>query len=93
MAILFNCPHCGSQTNVDDRFAGQSGPCRSCGQTITVPGTSSGGVAYAPPVPKRGSGGTLLSSRAMMWTFDATMAGPPGRKRVPVTCPVRPNLS
>ncbi len=37
MPILFTCPHCGAQTNVDDRYAGQSGPCAQCGRTITVP--------------------------------------------------------
>jgi prepilin-type processing-associated H-X9-DG protein len=38
MPILFTCPHCGLQTNVGDEFAGRSGPCASCGKTITVPG-------------------------------------------------------
>jgi len=59
MPIIFNCPHCGSQTNVDDRFAGQSGPCRSCGQTITVPAAQGGLPAQAPPASK-GSGGTIV---------------------------------
>jgi type II secretory pathway pseudopilin PulG len=64
MAILFNCPHCGSQTNVDDRFAGQSGPCRSCGKTITVPAAAGGAVPsaadYAPPASKGTSGTAVL---------------------------------
>ena len=37
MPIPFTCPHCGTQTSVDDQYAGQSGPCASCGQPITVP--------------------------------------------------------
>ena len=37
MTIAFTCPHCGQQTDVADRFAGQSGPCSSCGQTVTIP--------------------------------------------------------
>ena len=37
MPILFTCPHCGLQTNVADHFAGNSGPCARCGQTVTVP--------------------------------------------------------
>ncbi len=41
MPIPFTCPHCGAQTTVSDEYAGQSGPCASCGQTITVPGLSS----------------------------------------------------
>lgn len=35
--IPFRCPHCGLLTNVDDRYAGQSGPCAGCGKRITVP--------------------------------------------------------
>jgi len=37
MPIAFTCPFCGAQTNVDDQYAGQSGPCAHCGRTITVP--------------------------------------------------------
>ena len=38
MPISFACPHCGKQTNVADQYAGQTGPCSGCGQTITIPG-------------------------------------------------------
>ena len=44
MPIPFTCPHCGHQTSVDERYAGQTGPCASCGETITVPP-----AADAPP--------------------------------------------
>jgi hypothetical protein len=37
MPIDFTCPHCGKQTAVADQFAGRTGPCAGCGQTITVP--------------------------------------------------------
>ena len=37
MPIPFTCPHCGTSTHVDDQYAGQTGPCGSCGRTITVP--------------------------------------------------------
>jgi hypothetical protein len=37
MAIPFGCPHCGLQTLVEDEYAGESGPCASCGKQITVP--------------------------------------------------------
>jgi hypothetical protein len=37
MPILFSCPHCGRQTNVPEEYAGESGPCAGCGQTITIP--------------------------------------------------------
>lgn len=38
MPIQFACPHCGKQTLVADEYAGQSGPCAACGQTVTIPG-------------------------------------------------------
>ena len=37
MPIPFTCPHCGLETNVANEYAGQSGPCSGCGNTITVP--------------------------------------------------------
>src|SRR5262245_37264512 len=56
MAIPFTCPHCGAQTNVDEQYAGQSGPCARCGQTVTVPLPA--GAASRPP------GGRSSSSTA-----------------------------
>ncbi len=38
MPISFTCPYCGLQTNVADVYAGKSGPCAQCGNTITIPG-------------------------------------------------------
>jgi prepilin-type processing-associated H-X9-DG protein len=55
MPIDFRCPHCGHQTLVADQFAGQSGPCSQCGQTITVPGAP--GIAPPPAAPPRSGGG------------------------------------
>jgi len=37
MPIPFSCPHCGLETLVDDEYAGESGPCATCGKVITVP--------------------------------------------------------
>ncbi|HVX12990.1 MAG TPA: DUF1559 domain-containing protein [Pirellulales bacterium] len=37
MPIRFICPHCGHQTDVAEEYAGQSGPCVECGQTVTMP--------------------------------------------------------
>jgi hypothetical protein len=36
MPFLFTCPHCESQTLVEDRLAGESGPCATCGKSITI---------------------------------------------------------
>jgi hypothetical protein len=37
MSIPFHCPHCGVFTEVEDRFAGQTGDCATCGKSIEVP--------------------------------------------------------
>ncbi len=58
MPIQFTCPHCGTQTNVADEFAGRSGPCSQCGKTITVP-PSSASPGYAPAA-KRSSAVPVL---------------------------------
>ena len=57
MPIDFTCPHCGTKTNVADQYAGQSGPCTQCGQTVTVP-YPAGSATYAAP-PRRMSGPAL----------------------------------
>lgn len=38
MLIHFECPHCGVATRVHVSQAGESGPCRNCGETVVVPG-------------------------------------------------------
>jgi hypothetical protein len=37
MSISFTCPHCAAFTEVDDMYAGHSGPCATCGRRITIP--------------------------------------------------------
>ncbi len=37
MAFHFTCPYCFKKTLVDEALAGQSGPCISCGKTVSVP--------------------------------------------------------
>ena len=53
MPIDFTCPHCGHRTQVLDEFAGQSGPCSSCGKIVNVPGPTAG-VYEAPARSSRG---------------------------------------
>jgi len=53
MPIPFTCPHCSKSMTVDDRFAGQTGPCSGCQQPITIPSST---------VPAAGSGGTGLGT-------------------------------
>jgi hypothetical protein len=46
MPFLFRCPHCETETEVDDQYAGRSGPCAVCGKTITVPQLSRPGRGH-----------------------------------------------
>jgi len=38
--IEFYCPKCAKRIEVADAFAGKSGACEGCGETLTVPSTS-----------------------------------------------------
>lgn len=55
MAISFTCPRCGTTTEVGEQFAGQTGPCRTCGEKVTVPWPK--GMA---PIPPKSSGGNVV---------------------------------
>jgi hypothetical protein len=60
MPISYSCPHCGKQFNVADQYAGQTGPCAACGQTMTIPGAMPPPGHYAPqPSPGGTSGATV----------------------------------
>lgn len=37
MDLIFNCPKCGQQLEVDATGAGQEIPCPECGETIVIP--------------------------------------------------------
>jgi prepilin-type processing-associated H-X9-DG protein len=62
MPINFACPHCGHRTEVADQFAGQSGPCARCGQTVSIPAAGGAGAAPAgaKPAAQGGSGVGLV---------------------------------
>ncbi len=59
MPIQFACPHCGKQTVVADQYAGQTGPCAHCGNTITVP-MSDLGAKGPTSAPQSGGGASVL---------------------------------
>ena len=58
MPVSFTCPHCNTQTTVADEFAGQTGPCAHCGQTVTIPPLA-GAPGYAPSG-KKSSGPAVI---------------------------------
>ncbi len=57
MPISFTCPHCGHATQAADQYAGQTGPCASCGGQVTIPmAKPQSGVS--PPKKNIGGGST-----------------------------------
>jgi len=48
MPVPFQCPHCGKVTQGSDEYVGQSGPCASCGATVTITAPQKPGVAKEP---------------------------------------------
>lgn len=54
MDVIFDCPHCEQELEVDSAGAGSEIECPSCGETITIPkpgdsGTRTSGGIDAPP--------------------------------------------
>ncbi len=49
MDVVFKCPHCDQQLEVDAGGAGSRLQCPSCGNTITVPSQDSESASPAPP--------------------------------------------
>ena len=72
MAIEFRCPHCGHQTSVAERNAGQTGPCAGCGQTVTIP--AKGGVLL-PPARTSGGGTSNLTTLAVVGVSAVLVVG------------------
>jgi|694.fasta_scaffold03092_6 hypothetical protein len=50
MPFEFVCPFCHQKTKVEDKYAGKSGPCASCGQPITMPSYNKNGMLERPMV-------------------------------------------
>lgn len=64
--FAFTCPHCGDRIdNMDDSFAGRTGPCRKCGKTVTWQAP----VAAAPPkrVSKPSSADSFPDAARRLW--------------------------
>lgn len=59
MDVIFNCPHCEQELEVDASGAGSQIECPSCGETITIPQPEAGmikppvGVQSTPAAPDR----------------------------------------
>ena len=77
MPLSYTCPHCGAATEVSDEFAGMSGPCARCGQTISIPPLPLAGDPGAPPNvrPKNSSTPVVLLIIAGVVVFGVCTAG------------------
>ena len=66
MDVIFNCPHCEQELEVDSGGAGQSIECPSCGETIVIPAPDSARTKSAPlpALPPKTGGGPVMSSIA-----------------------------
>jgi len=51
MDIIFNCPHCGLNLEVDQDAAGQQFDCPTCQKPVTVPAASASSARSTLPVP------------------------------------------
>lgn len=62
MAISVTCPNCRARFQVSEKFAGQTGPCPKCKQSIRVPDKTEEVVIHAPDNfgPKDASGRATL---------------------------------
>lgn len=60
MMIYFTCPHCRTSSDIDEKYAGQTGPCRSCGEMVTIPGDRQESVAPAAAAPRAARSGLGL---------------------------------
>jgi len=82
MDIVFNCPHCGTELEVEAEAAGESIDCPACGKPIQIPSGPPTGV----PPPKPPPAG--VASAAVP---PSTAASPEKKFSVPVSSkPVEP---
>jgi hypothetical protein len=65
MPFSFVCPHCHLKSLVEDRYAGQTGPCAGCGKQITLPARK-GAIADPAPPQAQGARPGLLPSQALV---------------------------
>lgn len=75
MPLLFTCPHCQTQTLVEDRYSGHAGRCVECNQSIQVPFFSRSGELAAPIAAGWQSNRALLRTALAVSLGLATVVG------------------
>lgn len=66
MPFLFTCPHCRTQTQVEDQYSGCSGECVTCGKPIDIP-------KFAPKRLGQGNKSLSNASRPFGWIVAASV--------------------
>src|SRR4029453_4322027 len=74
MPIAYSCPHCGKQFSVADQYAGQSGPCAGCGQTIAIP-LAAAAPGYVPASSASGAGAGIAAVVAVVLVLAVLCSG------------------
>lgn len=64
MAILVVCPGCKKSFNVDDKFAGKTGPCPKCKTKITIPEKQAEVKIHTPD--EFGGGGKSVTGKLLL---------------------------
>ncbi|MEM1068001.1 MAG: DUF1559 domain-containing protein [Planctomycetota bacterium] len=62
MPYLYKCPHCETQTMVDDQYSGQTGQCVTCGSPIQLPHFAMGVTEQPKPRPERKAAGIGIAA-------------------------------
>ncbi|MEX0867582.1 MAG: DUF1559 domain-containing protein [Pirellulales bacterium] len=60
MPIHFRCPHCGAEGSAADQYAGTTGPCARCGQTLTIPAAAGAASPALAPATKTAAAGMSI---------------------------------
>jgi type II secretory pathway pseudopilin PulG len=74
MPIAYSCPHCGKQFSVAEQYAGQSGPCAGCGQTIAIP-LAAATPGYVPSSSVSGAGAGIAAVVAVVLVLGVLCSG------------------
>lgn len=62
MPYLFTCPHCQTQTQVEDRYSGQTGKCVTCGGDIELPHFAVGATELPSSKKERKTAGIAIAT-------------------------------
>jgi DNA-directed RNA polymerase subunit RPC12/RpoP len=86
MDVVFNCPHCTQELEVEDLAIGQQIDCPSCNQQITIPKDAKPRPA-TPPGAETKEGADTPPGDASEGATPPPPPEPPPPKRVPYTVP------